>query len=1114
MPVLDLGQRELALDPTKSFIVQAPAGSGKTSLLVQRYLMLLAMVNAPEEIVAITFTRKAAHEMRDRIVRALIQAVNNCQTQDQYEATTQKLASAALKQNNVKAWNITQNPQRLRIQTIDAFCNHLVRRMPILAKFNIDPKIIQNQEAEIHYREIARAVLESSAEPEYAGYLQTLLLHLDNDWQRAEDLFITMLKSREQWLPHIVGLKNTKELRRNMESALKSIAQENIERCLALFPQDLRKELCELLEFSKNNHEKPPQFLQQITVEEDFYSLELHTWQSAAGFLLTQEFTWRKKITKEHGFPPQSAGRSKQEKELFKLMKERMESLLEKFSEHENFRMSLEDIRNSPPLSYSDQQWEMIEALLELLPLLAAQLKVTFNERGVTDYAEVSMAALRAMGENDLPSELALNLDYRLQHLLVDEFQDTSVAQYRLIEKLTASWQQDDGRTLFLVGDPMQSIYRFREAEVGLFLRAQNKNIGILQLQPLTLTTNFRSTQNIIDWTNSNFSEIFPVIADIGFGAVPFRPSTAVKQEQNSKVKVELLANVDAAIEAKHVVNVVQELKQQDSGASIAILARARSHLQEIIANLRAANLNYQAHELDSLEESTVVRDLFALTRALFHPVDRIAWLAILRAPWCGLSLKDLHTIANGSAELIWDNVCNYYDLNLSTDGKELIHKLKLALEPILAKRSRILWSELVEEAWLNLGGPATVTDEAELEYAKIYLKLLETNSLDIEVLQKKLSELYAPTIQVVKDAEMTKEEKIQVMTIHKAKGLEFDHVIIPRIDRTTRGDEHKLMLWFERPNIHGGSSLLLAPIEASGSETDPVYKYLQLVEQKKNFYEIGRLLYVALTRAKKTVHLIGCIKYSKDKPNIIETQKDSLLRQLMPCFNESWVVDGFEKSNVNISDNQIKPLGNLQRLSKDWTTPIAVEASKATINPDWQVIDNQAAILGTSIHYCLRQISESNLETWTDEYIEAQKLYWHKLLQHLGYIDFDNGIELISKAIKLTLADNRGRWILGKHENAESELAVTTKVNDILENFIIDRTFIDKDGIRWIVDYKTSISDKKNIEEFLSQEQMKYTKQLSHYAQIMHKFDPTKSIKLGLYFPLFSGWVEIDNVD
>lgn len=861
--ISDLKQRKLALDPTQSFIVQAPAGSGKTGLLVQRYLTLLAIVNAPEEIVAITFTRKAACQMRNRIIDVLKNASSNIpsniQSKDQYEIATQKLALAALKQNQNKAWDIIKNPKRLRIQTIDSFCNYLARCAPILAKSSVNPKIIQNQEAETYYRGIARSILENHTDPEYKHYLETLFLHLDNDWKRAENLFITMLKLREQWLPHIIGLKNTGDLRKRMELALKTISEENRQRCLMLFPKELQQEFLELIEFSNS---------QKITIEESFHSINF-----AAKFLLTQEFSWRKKITKEHGFPSQASGRNKQEKELFKLMKKRMEDLLIKFSEHENFRMSLENLLCSPPPTYSDQQWEMIAALLKLLPLLVAELKVVFNEQNITDYAEIGAAAGQALGDCDQPSELALNLDYSLQHLLVDEFQDTSIAQYRLLEKLISNWQPGDGHTLFVVGDPMQSIYRFREAEVGLFLRAQNENTGMLKLHSLTLTTNFRASQNIIDWINTNFSKIFPIIADISFGAIPFKPSTAIKQAQNSQVTIELLKNANANDEAAHIIEIIQKLNKQDPEGSLAILVRARSHLQEIITGLRKANLAYQAHELESLGSNIVVRDLFALTRALFHPADRIAWLAILRAPWCGLGLNDLHEIASGSFGLIWDNICNYHELKLSTNGILLTQNFKTILDPIFAKRGRILWRELIEEAWFKLGGPRVATCEVELEYADIYLKLLETDSLDIEMIQKKCYELYAPSKQTA---------NIQLMTIHKAKGLEFDHVIIPRVDRATRFEERKLMLWFERPKMHSGSDLLLSPIEASGNEVDAVYQYLQLVEQKKNFYETGRLLYVALTRAKKTVHMTGLFS---------EAQTDSLLKQLKPCFNENWII-------------------------------------------------------------------------------------------------------------------------------------------------------------------------------------------------------------------------------
>jgi len=849
--ISDKNQRELALDPTKSFIVQAPAGSGKTTLLVERYLKLLDGVKAPEEILAITFTRKAAYEMQTRVIKTLQE------------------------KNDPKYQHIIQNPQRLRIKTIDAFCSYLVKCAPIVTKFGINQKIVQNQEVKLYYLETVRAILTDLTETKYNKYVEILLLHLDNDWQAAENLLIEMLMSREQWLPHVVGLKNTQDLRVNLETAIDLIYQENLEICAKLFPIELKPELNELLEFSAANLSVIMSEVKQSSVPRNDEIGQI--WQDLPNLLLTKDFSWRKKITKEQGFPAPATGCNSQEKELFKSMKQRMEELLGKFSKHEEFRDSLENLANSPKDGYADQQWEMVEALLTLLPLLAAQLKVIFKENNITDYSEISMAAMCALGLDDEPSQLALNLDYQLQHILVDEFQDTSIAQYRLIERLIASWQQDDGHTLFVVGDPMQSIYRFREAEVGLFLRTQSMGIGMLKLQPLYLTMNFRSAPNIVSWINTSFARIFPKTADINFGAVPFKPSINYlcnndsKDGSDSYVKIELLESSAAENrhcesayndEAEKVICIIKELQQKDHNASIAILVRARSHLSQIIKLLQQNNLAYQAHELESLKEQIVIKDLFALTSAMFNPADRIAWLAILRAPWCGLSLADLHKIATADSELIWDNINNYQNLNLSLDGKALIAKLKNILTELIAKRGRILWRDLIAEAWLKLLGPAFISSEKELEYAQTYFQLLEDNQNNIlkfnslDIIQKKLVDLY-PACGNTAD----KPTNIHLMTIHKAKGLEFDHVIIPGINRPTRTDSRKLMLWFERPHLHGGSSLLLSSIESRGGDTDPIYKYLRTVAQKKAFYETGRLLYVALTRAKKTAHLIGSLE-------------------------------------------------------------------------------------------------------------------------------------------------------------------------------------------------------------------------------------------------------------
>src|SRR5664279_436200 len=128
----DAASRRRALEMA-SFIVEAPAGAGKTELLTQRYLKLLSLVREPEEIVAITFTNKAAAEMRVRVLQSLQDAATDVPIDEAHKATTRELALAALAQSKKMAWDLLAQPNRLRINTIDALCSMLARQMPILS---------------------------------------------------------------------------------------------------------------------------------------------------------------------------------------------------------------------------------------------------------------------------------------------------------------------------------------------------------------------------------------------------------------------------------------------------------------------------------------------------------------------------------------------------------------------------------------------------------------------------------------------------------------------------------------------------------------------------------------------------------------------------------------------------------------------------------------------------------------------------------------------------------------------------------------------------------------------------------------------------------------------
>ena len=216
--------------------------------------------------------------------------------------------------------------------------------------------------------------------------------------------------------------------------------------------------------------------------------------------LLTNEGNWRTRFSKLEGFPSFAAAVP---------FKQRIAALTGALRSNETLRQALHALRDLPAPHFTPAQWDVLESIVALLPRAAAELMLAFADAGESDFVQVTRAAVDALGGDahgvDDGGDIAHAIDARIRHLLIDEFQDTSITQYELIERLVADWRTGDGRTVFIVGDPMQSIYRFREAEVGLFLRAWSSGIARLPLQRLQLTRNFRSQKRLVEWANSAF---------------------------------------------------------------------------------------------------------------------------------------------------------------------------------------------------------------------------------------------------------------------------------------------------------------------------------------------------------------------------------------------------------------------------------------------------------------------------------------------------------------------------------------------------------------------------------------------------------------------------------
>lgn len=863
--IADQAIREEALDPTQSFIVQAPAGSGKTGLLTQRLLVLLSLVTRPEECLAITFTRKAAAEMRDRILSVLERAKED-PPEDFYERKTWALARKVLMRDQALAWNLLNNPNSLKIQTIDALCMSLTRQMPVISRFGSSPRVVED--ATPLYQTAARELLRSlEKEESWSEPVRVLVAHLDNNLLLTERLLAEMLPHRDQWLPYIGRSSSEPMLRALLESGLRAIIQESLNALVKTIPEDF-SEIVMLAAFAAeqlHGMEQESQISQCQDSSSNWKGADLNDlpiWKGFGELLLTKEGKLRKLVTGQQGFPAPNSATNKTDKTYFQTMKGHMLACLSRLENHPTFLENLERLCACPPATYSETAWAVVEALVKLLPVLAAELTLVFQQEGEVDFIEVSMAALRALrGEegSDEPTDLALQLDYKIQHVLVDEFQDTSLSQFRLFELLTAGWQSGDGRTLFLVGDPMQSIYRFRQAEVGLFIRAKETGVGEVFLKSLTLTVNFRSDPKIVEWINQTFEKLFPKKDDIVSSAIAYSLSTSVRAKEVSAAAE--LREVTVESEAMDVVRLIESLKLEDPTGSIALLVRSRNHLQEILPALRQAGIDYQGVQLEGVSERTIIQDLLALTRALLHLNDRIAWLALLRAPWCDLSLEDLWVIATyetlGSDQEpvlpVWETLQIYKTIpTVSEHGKRSLEKCVPILSDALLKSGRIPLRVLILETWVALGGGDFLNDSTDIQNCELFFTILEEehdyNFYESEVLERRLQSLYSKPKSVEPNA-------LQVMTIHKAKGLEFDTVIVPGIGRKSYPDPARVLLWEERVGSLNENHLIFAPIKSVGDLQDPIYAFLKRQNTQKAKFEALRLWYVAATRARKRLY-------------------------------------------------------------------------------------------------------------------------------------------------------------------------------------------------------------------------------------------------------------------
>lgn len=1181
----DWEARERALDVTASWIVEAPAGSGKTGLLMQRYLKLLADPNVllPEEVLAITFTRKATAELRERILAQLHAVVDTSTTpRSPFDTASLMLAAAVLQRDAALGWGILDRPQRLNIRTIDSVCSEIAGMLPLLSGSGAPRTPSDN--ADPLYRLSAQRTLLQLGGPDtkLSDAIRTVLLHRDGSLSDCETLIARMLQQREQWaelVPLGAQLEDEAleaEVRPKLESALEQIVCAGLTRAARVIPPDMLIALSWLA--ARLAHEpgykgkaSPIFICANKSDPPDTRAENFEHWCALISLVVTGGGDWRSGFAINHvGF-----ALSKDDKALLK-------DLIDQVRHDTHLRDTLCSVRALPPVRYPDEQWAVAKSLFRLVVRALAELKVLFAERDECDFTEVSMAAKEALRSDSGVSDLSAAAGSTLRHLLVDEMQDTSSSQYELIEQLTRTWD-GHSQTLFLVGDPKQSIYLFRQARVERFLRTMREGrLGDIPLAPLHLTANFRSQAELVENFNHDFSLIFPAPdepqADSQAVDVPFiaaHPSRARTESgtvwhttilgADETVPPKIAKQRHSLAEARGIRQAIENWREtplpegRTKPWRIAVLARVRSHLTHILAELDRPDADghgipFRAIDIESLSDRPEVLDALALTRALLHPADRVAWLAVLHGPWCGLGLADLLSLSgNGLPETAKETFpaafASRHEL-LSAEGRHLFDRVWPILSAALQQRGRTSTATWVERTWRSLGGDVSLTS-SEMKNVQLFLRALRKveepgGRVDLSALEAAVDRLCAEP-RPSGDNEFV----VDLSTIHKAKGLEWDVVFVPGLERASQANRSDLLNWLELDTSDASMAhVILAPIYGKGAEPDALHKWISHVRSERDAAERKRLFYVACTRAREELHLFAAATLNKAheptaRPGTLlqaawpaaqthfaetSTKTAEALRLSLELEDESSFPLALAAGAENTREAPPKIYPILHRLPANFRPEARFEAAAsvrlpypqaATLpqQPTFERPEGSYAVraFGNVVHRFL-QLTADRLENSASEAVLAEFPSWLPRItaalraEGLPPSTIEQQMPRVLQALSRALTDEVGRWILSPHANSHSEQPLRV-VSSSVSELRVDRIFLAGasplsagTSHLWIVDFKTTEQGSRSDELFIESEKAKYAAQLASYARACATLpEPPEAVVQGLYYPMLS---------
>ncbi len=866
--------------PARNATVMASAGTGKTWLLVTRLIRLLLAGARPEGIVAITFTRKAAAEMQHRLSQRLLEmAIADDQRLDEL-LQQQGISAGSDVREQARALyeTLLHTPQGIRTTTFHAFCQEILRRFPLEAEVPAGFELLES--SGVMEQEAWDALFsEATRHPEspLAEALENLFLHC-NGLFNTRSALLEFLGHRSDWWAFTDGQEDpVAHAAETLRSQLPLDADgDPVARFFSSERLKALREYAELLSL----HETKTNLSQRDLL---CHALECRPLESAFE-KLTEVF-----LTK--ALEPRALRPSKQRT---KAMGEPGESRF--FELHETLCQAILEVLDQQA---AQRTLQLSEAWFLAGHRLVEHYQRIKEEQRLLDFSDLEWRAYKLLSTTGNALWVQYKLDQRIDHLLIDEFQDTNPTQWRLIlpllEEMAAGRTADRPRSVFLVGDGKQSIYRFRRAEPRLFDAARDWLDEHLDAGCYPMDRSWRSAPAIMHFVNRLFGsgELNRALPHFHphethrrdlWGKVELLPLIEPEQEparERNTLRNPLQEPRESAADWRHyregeqIATAIRTLVEsrtpiEDGGkirplnhGDILVLIARRTHLPAIEQALRAAEIPYLGANRGTLLESQEVKDMEALLDILGTPHNNLSLAVVLRSPLFACTDADLNTLATQSGGSWWERLQSVSvpeETPLAKARRWLTRWRELAARLPVHDLLQCIFSEGNVLARYEAAFPRHLRQGARANLQRFLQLALEVDSGRYPSLMRfllRLQELRELQQDAPDEAPgHSNEPQVRLMTIHAAKGLEAPVVFL--VDSADGGRRNRgwsaLVRW--PPDAERPSHFLLT---GKRKEADPLTRSLLEKQAEEERREEANLLYVAVTRARQLLYISGC---------------------------------------------------------------------------------------------------------------------------------------------------------------------------------------------------------------------------------------------------------------